>query len=235
MNTSSQKLQSQDFRKPKIITIDGPAASGKSTLSRNLAQALGWSWVSTGAFYRALAWLAQDQGVLPTEVSRLVQLSQSSDWQLRMEPQGTHVYFKGLDITEQIAQESVGSLASKISQVAEVRKQLLEAQRNLLNLAKGGGLIAEGRDCGTVVFPDAELKLYLTANQEDRAMRRASEQGLSFDATQRAQELRDREDKRRLHAPLVRAENAILVDTSGRDFSDVLAEVRALVRDRLQI
>ena len=160
-----------------VVTIDGPAASGKSTVSRELAKRLGWKWVSTGAFYRGLAYVALQTNVDLDDINSLKELTHSSVWNVSMESDRTRVYFKNQDVTDQIAHEDVGSFASRISHYPEVRKALLDSQRNC---SQGPhGLVAEGRDCGTVVFPQAQAKVYLTASSEHRAARRAAEQGSS--------------------------------------------------------
>src|SRR5690242_11246027 len=147
--------------RPLIITIDGPAASGKTSVSRELARMLGWSWVSTGAFYRGLAYVAQLAGVALDDENALSELCHSNIWEVRMTPENTLVFFKGKDVSARIYDEDNGAAASKVSQYMKVRKNLLEVQRRCaMNVA---GLVAEGRDCGTVVFPDAPVKIYLDA------------------------------------------------------------------------
>lgn len=181
-----------------VVTIDGPAASGKSSVSRELARRLGWDWVSTGTFYRGLAWAANDIGIdisgQQTDIEpALVALAKSGRCRVRLTAQTTCFLFDGVDRTDDVSKETVGSLASKISSYPNVRLALLEAQRQCLQ--PGRGLIAEGRDCGTVVFPKADVKVFLTARAEDRAQRRALEEGRSLEATMSDQERRDRSKK----------------------------------------
>ncbi|MBA2212422.1 (d)CMP kinase, partial [Escherichia coli] len=140
-----------------VITIDGPAASGKSSVSRELARRLGWQWVSTGAFYRGLAFAALQLQIDLDDVSTLASLTHDPVWSVKMDDERTRVFFKDQDVTDQIAHEDVGNFASKVSHYPEVRKALLDAQRNCS--AGPQGLVAEGRDCGTVVFPTAEAKV----------------------------------------------------------------------------
>ncbi|HEY8272497.1 MAG TPA: (d)CMP kinase [Pseudobdellovibrionaceae bacterium] len=214
-----------------VITIDGPAASGKSTVSRELATRLGWQWVSTGAFYRALGYAALHSHVEITDVKALTELAHSSVWTVKMGVTRTQVFFKNHEVTDDIFHEDVGNIASKISHYPEVRKALLEAQRNCS--AGPQGLVAEGRDCGTVVFPQAQAKIYLTASSEHRAARRAAELGLDQGQTQEAQEVRDRQDSTRKAAPLSVPENAFVIDTTNMALDEVVDKVETYVRSKL--
>lgn len=214
-----------------VVTIDGPAASGKSTVSRQLAQRLGWQWVSTGAFYRGLGYAALHSNIDITDVKALMDLAHSDKWAVKMNQSRTQVFFEGKDVTDDIAHEDVGNIASKISHYPEVRKALLDAQRNCS--AGPQGLVAEGRDCGTVVFPQAQAKIYLTASSEHRAARRAAELGLDQGDMQEAQKVRDRQDSTRKAAPLSVPENALVVDTTELNLDEVVAKVEDFVRGKL--
>lgn len=214
-----------------VVTIDGPAASGKSTVSRQLAQRLGWQWVSTGAFYRGLGYAALHSNIDITDVKALMDLAHSDKWAVKMNQSRTQVFFDGKDVTDDIAHEDVGNIASKISHYPEVRKALLDAQRNCS--AGPQGLVAEGRDCGTVVFPQAQAKIYLTASSEHRAARRAAELGLDQGDMQEAQKVRDRQDSTRKAAPLSVPENALVVDTTELNLDEVVAKVEDFVRGKL--
>lgn len=214
----------------KVITIDGPAASGKSSVSRELAQRLGCSWLSTGAFYRGLAYVALQMNVELDNVKKLAELSQASIWKVQMTSARTLVLFRDQDVTDQIAHEDVGNFASRISHYPEVRTSLLAAQRNCaygLNC-----LIAEGRDCGTVVFPQADAKIYLTASSEHRAARRAAEQGASADDIKEAQKVRDKQDATRKAAPLQIPEGAFVVDASDLSLPEVVDKVESYIKAR---
>ncbi|MCB0349465.1 MAG: (d)CMP kinase, partial [Bdellovibrionales bacterium] len=189
-----------------VITIDGPAASGKSSVSRELARKLGWAWVSTGSFYRGLAYVANELKYDFNDEEALANLAVSDVWQVRLDPERTLVYFKNKDVTLEAHSESVGTLASKVSQYPKVRESLLQAQRNCASNVPG--LIAEGRDCGSVVFPTAMVKVYLTADQENRAQRRAIEKGEDAKHIAYAQKERDQRDSERKVAPLQVPENA---------------------------
>lgn len=216
----------------KVITIDGPAASGKTTISRELAKRLGWQWVSTGAFYRGLAYVAQLKKVDMKDENALQNLTQSSAWSVEMDPQSTRVMVDGQDVTPEIFQEQVGTIASQISQFPKVRQALLQGQRECQ--ARSQGLIAEGRDCGTVVFPEAEVKIYITASSENRAERRAKEQGLDAQQTEQVQQQRDQQDAQRKVAPLQIPPDAFVLDTTQMPLEEVISRVEAYVRQNLK-
>ncbi len=214
-----------------VITIDGPAASGKSSVSRELASRLSCPWVSTGAFYRGLAFAAHALGTPLQDEAALAALSQSADWKIKMTPQRTEVYFKAKNVTDEISHENIGNIASLISHYPEVRKALLAAQRACSN--SNQGLVAEGRDCGTVVFPHAELKIYLTADSEHRAERRAKELGLSKTDMAAAQKIRDKQDSTRKAAPLQIPDQALVIDNSLLSLEEVVDLIVEQVRKRL--
>lgn len=214
-----------------VITIDGPAASGKSSVSRELAKRLGWSWVSTGAFYRGLGYVAMRKNIDLKDVTALTELIQSDDWSVRMSDENTLVFFGDEDVTQHIFSEEVGQVASLISHYPEVRQCLLDSQRSC---AQGVvGLVAEGRDCGTVVFPFAEAKVYLTASSEIKAARRAKEVGLDEKQVIEAQRIRDAQDSNRKVAPLQVPEKALVVDTSNLSFIEVVDKVEEFARQQL--
>lgn len=215
----------------KVITIDGPAASGKTSVSRELARRLGWHWVSTGAFYRGLGYAAHRLNLNLADEQVLSDLSKSSQWRVEMSESQTHVYFGDEDVTSHIGKEEIGNVASRISSFPQVRASLLAGQRDCKTRTEG--LVAEGRDCGTVVFPEAEVKIYLTARSEDRAERRAKEQGGSAEAIMADQKQRDLQDSTRKTAPLQVPENALVVDTSTMGFEEVVAKVESHVRNAL--
>ena len=214
-----------------VVTIDGPAASGKSSVSRELAQRLGWKWVSTGAFYRGLAYVAMNLNIDLEDVKALAELTHNPIWNIRLESDRTKVFFNQQDVTDDISHEDVGNFASKVSHFPEVRKALLEAQRNC---AKGSeNLVAEGRDCGTVVFPEANAKVFLTASSSHRAARRASELGLDQQDMMNAQKERDHQDSNRKVAPLSIPEEAFVVDSTELSLSEVVDCVERFVRSKI--
>lgn len=214
-----------------VVTIDGPAASGKSSVSRELARRLGWNWVSTGAFYRGLAYAALQLEIDLNDVASLASLTHSPVWSVKMDDACTRVFFKEQEVTDQIAHEDVGSFASKVSHYPEVRKALLAVQRGC---SQGStGLVAEGRDCGTVVFPQAEAKVYLTANSEHRAARRAAELGLDQSDMVKSQQQRDLQDSTRKVAPMAVPEDAFVVDTTELNLEQVVETVVQYVKSKI--
>ena len=217
----------------KIITIDGPAASGKTSVSRMLAQRHGWAWVSTGAFYRGLAYVAKREGVSLEDESALAKLCASNLWEVRMSDQCTLVFLHGHDVTSEIYSEESGAAASSISRFPQVRANLLEAQRACANGVVG--LVAEGRDCGTVVFPEADFKIYLTAGSANRAARRAKEEGRDLEETKKAQVLRDLQDSSRQTAPMQVPPDAHVIDSSGLDLNEVVEILEKLTRKELEL
>ncbi len=216
-----------------VITIDGPAASGKSSVSRELAKSLGISWVSTGSFYRGLAFAAIQRKIPLTDREKLSELAMSDLWKVQMTEKFTQVYFQGRDVTELIAQEEVGNAASLISHYPEIRQSLLDFQRNCAFGVKG--LVAEGRDCGTVIFPQAEAKIYMTASSEHRATRRAQELGVDQKQMVQQQQQRDQQDSTRKVAPLQIPADALVVDTTEMTFSEVVERVQQFVLSRVKV
>jgi cytidylate kinase len=210
-----------------VITIDGPSASGKTSVSRDLANAMGWKWVSTGAFYRGLALVALKEKVDLSDSRKLVELAQSNIWSVEMTPLETLVLYRGQRVTIETIQEEIGMYASQVSQDPEVRKALLPLQRACREA--GPVLVAEGRDCGTVVFPDAILKIYLTASSDSRALRRSLEHSGSFEVLKDLQKQRDKDDQQRAHAPLQVPPGAQVIDSSTMPREAVVQRARELV------
>jgi len=215
-----------------VITIDGPAASGKSSVSRELAKQFDIPWVSTGAFYRGLAYVAIQEKINLTDTRTLTELAMSNIWRVQMAAEKTEVWYKNKNVTDFIFNEDVGNVASKISHYPEVRSSLLDHQRQCA--FKAPGLVAEGRDCGTVVFPQAEVKVYLTAKSENRAQRRAQELGLDEKEMAAQQKQRDEQDSTRKTAPLQIPENALVVDTTELSLNDVIGRIYLFAKDKLQ-
>jgi cytidylate kinase len=220
----------------RVVTIDGPAASGKTSVSRELARRLGWYWVSTGAFYRGLASVAKRLNYNLDDENALAKLASGGQWKVEMAENNTRVYLEvgnqWEDITDAIAAEDVGNIASKISHFPKVREALLEGQRDCRRRTEG--LVAEGRDCGTVVFPEAEVKIFLTARSENRAERRAKELGLNTAMTAQAQSVRDHQDSTRKVAPMQIPENALVLDSTEMSLDQVVDRVEAHVRQALR-
>ena len=200
-----------------VIAIDGPAGAGKSTVARAAAERLGFSYLDTGAMYRAVAVGVLARGGPPAARAR----------ELRVHGNGRYLV-DGHDVTGDIRTPQAGAEASRIATDREVRTALVERQRELLS---EGDWVAEGRDIGTVVAPDAAVKVYLTASPEERAERRARELGTDARTVLADQTLRDEQDRLREHSPLRPAEGALELDTTGRPVDEVVGEVVSLVDD----
>jgi cytidylate kinase len=198
-----------------VVAIDGPAGAGKSTVARALAHALGFTYLDSGAMYRAVGLMARRHGGPAHE--------RADELELQL---GERVLANGEDVTEAIRTPEVSEAASKVATDPLVREALVRKQRELL---AGGDWVAEGRDIGTVVAPDAAVKVYLTASPEERARRRAEELGTDVGTVLRDQTLRDAQDMDREHSPLMPAPGAVELDTSGLGIDEVVARIVELV------
>lgn len=209
---------------PTVIAIDGPAGSGKSTIARALAERLGLGYLDTGAMYRAVTVAALEKGVDVTDESAVAPLAAALD--LRLE--GTRVWADGAEVTAAIRTVETSRAVSEVAKLPAVRQELVARQRAWV--AERGGGVVEGRDIATVVFPNADLKLYLTARPEVRAARRAGEMGQA-DADAVAADLarRDATDSQRSASPLAVADDATVVDTSDRDVDSIVAGILDLL------
>jgi cytidylate kinase len=206
-----------------IIAIDGPVGSGKSTVARRAAQLLGYIYVDTGAMYRAVALKALRQGVALDATEKLIVLAGKTQIDLQAENGRQRVLLDGEDVTEAIRAPEVSQASSKVAVIAGVRKVLVAEQRRA---GQQGGVVMEGRDIGSVVFPDAELKIYLTASTEVRAQRRWREheqkgEAISLERTLEEVRERDQRDRERTASPLVRAADAVLVDSTAMEAEEV--------------
>lgn len=199
-----------------LVAIDGPAGAGKSTVARATADALGFTYLDSGAMYRCVALAVAEQGGRASEVARSMSIEL-----------GDRVLLDGRDVTEAIRAPEVSENASKVAANPEVRSALVDKQRELI---ASGDYVAEGRDIGTVVAPDAEVKVFLTASAEERARRRAAELGSDPEAVLADQTLRDERDRSREHSPLRPAPGSVELDTTGLDVSDVVERIVALAR-----
>jgi cytidylate kinase len=202
-----------------IIAIDGPAGAGKSTVARAVAKALRFRYLDSGAMYRALGLSLAERDGDPVSRAREVEIGL-----------GDRVTLDGEDVTEAIRTPAVAEAASRVATLRPVRAALADKQRELLH--DGGDWVAEGRDIGTVVAPDAELKVFLTASPEQRARRRAEELGSDYDTVLRDQALRDQQDSQREHSPLAPAADSVEVDTTDLTVDQVVDKIAGLVRER---
>jgi len=218
------------------VAIDGPVAAGKSTIARTVAQKLGYTYIDSGAMYRALAWAAVQDDVPANSTAEASALLARTDIQLIPQPEGgNRVDVNGRDVTAAIRTLEIGQLASRLSEIPGVREQMVARQQEM---ARGGGVVMEGRDIQTVVLPDAEVKIFLTASAEARARRRwleLKERGEAADVEQilAGVKARDERDTNRAHSPLRAAADAVRVDTSDLSIEEVVAAVLEVVQGRL--
>ena len=212
-----------------IIAIDGPSGSGKSTLGRMLARALKLLYLDTGSMYRAVALAVIEAHVDPNDKSAVTTLANGIEIDLQGDPDALCVLLDGRDVTEQIRTESVTEMSSIVSTIPGVRRAMVERQRAM---GKRGAVL-NGRDIGTVVFPDADVKFFLTAAPEERAERRYKEDqttsAATYEETLADMIERDRRDSTRADSPLKVADDAIVIDSTGKDIEQVFAEMMTYV------
>ncbi|MDT0630967.1 (d)CMP kinase [Rubrivirga sp. S365] len=227
-----------------IVALDGPAGSGKSTTARRVAERLGWLYLDTGAMYRAVGVAFRDRG-LPFTAAAARDLLPALDVRLRPAPDRTRVALDGVDVTDRIRTAQAAEDASRVSKLAPVREAMVALQRTVARETDAGGVVAEGRDVGTVVFPDADVKFFLVADLDARARRRladfaASDAGgagsggdpAAFEKVRAEIAERDRRDESRALAPLRPAPDARRLDTTALSVEDQVDEVLRAVRDR---
>jgi cytidylate kinase len=219
-----------------IIAIDGPAGAGKSTIAKELARRLGYLFINTGAMYRAVAWQALSAGISLEEKDRIGRLADESRIELTGPVDAMRVLLDGRDITAEIAAPAISQAASIVSAIPAVRRALVARQQEM---GRAGGVVMEGRDIGTQVFPNAELKIYLDATSDARARRRFAEdtqKGLavaSLEQMKREIEERDHRDKTRADSPLMQADDAILIDSSDMSIEQVLDRILELMKNHV--
>ncbi len=207
-----------------VIAIDGPSGAGKSTAARRLAERLGYIYIDTGAMYRAIGWKAKREGIDPADEAKLADLCGRTEVAIKKDNSDPRFSVDGIDVTGDIRTPEMGMMASAVSKSPAVRARLLTLQREL---GRGGGVVMDGRDIGTVVFPDADVKFYLEASAGERGRRRYLElkaKGMDVDRAQITKEIeeRDRQDSGRALAPLKKADDALLIDSSSMSIEDVL-------------
>jgi CMP/dCMP kinase len=217
-----------------VVTIDGPAGAGKSTVAKALARHLGYTFLDSGALYRAGAWAARRQGITWSDGRGLGALIHSLTIRFETQGQANHIKVDEIDVTYEIRQPEISEGASQVSAFPEVRDALLALQRRIGAAAR---VVAEGRDMGTVVFPDAPAKFFLIAPIEERARRRTLELAQAgspqaFEVVLEEMRIRDQRDSTRAAAPLRRADDAIEIDTGGLTPEEVVARMAAVVRER---
>lgn len=209
-----------------VIAIDGPAGAGKSTIARALAARLGLDYLDTGAMYRAVTYAAMHRGISVDDVPAVADLARS----ISLEVSEHGVLVEGDDVTAAIRTPAITAAVSAVAANSEVRAELRARQQHWAAV-HGGGVI-EGRDIGSVVFPDARIKLYLTASPRVRAERRVAEAGGDLAEIERAIAVRDSKDSSRADSPLRQADGSVVVDTTGLSIDEVLNEIEALLKER---
>lgn len=217
------------------MTIDGPAGAGKSTVARELATRLGYLYLDTGALYRAVAWKVRSAGVKPEDEEAVARLLQSLQVTMAQQDDGMHVAVDGRDVTAEIRTPEISAIASQVSAIPAVRDWLLPVQRRM---GAAGGVVAEGRDLGTRVFPGADAKFFLDADVQTRARRRQRDladtgQSATLERTREDLETRDRRDRSRAIAPLVPAADAEVIDSSSLTVEQVVDRMLQTIAAKL--
>jgi cytidylate kinase len=209
------------------VAIDGPAGAGKSTLARRIASKLGFIYVDTGAMYRAVALWARRRKVAVSDMHRLEQLANEAN--IEFEPGTDAVLLNGEDVSKAIRAPEIAQAASEISRIPAVRRALVSKQRAM---GEQASVVMEGRDIGSIVFPDATIKIFLDALPEERTDRKSRELSLPAEFVAKELHERDRRDRTRTESPLVQAPDAVYVDTTGLSIDEVEATLLKLIRDR---
>ncbi len=217
-----------------IIAIDGPAGAGKTTTAKEVARRLGFNYLDTGAMYRAIALHALRKKCNLDDRREIAEIANSADVFLEFENGSQITLLNGEDVSELVRSPEVSKAVTPVSEVSEVRSKMVSLQREL---GKNGGIVIEGRDIGTIVFPDAELKFFLTADLPERARRRSSDferTGITAEIEEVAAdiEIRDNRDQSRAHSPLAQAPDAIVIDTTNLDFEEQVEKIIQHYQDK---
>jgi len=221
------------FMKRIVVAIDGPAGAGKSTIAKLAAEKLGYAYIDTGAMYRSVAWKFLETGKAFDE-AYISELAKTMVIEFKPEANINRVFVDGVEVTGAIRSAEVTANVSRVAAIGDVREAMVEQQRRM---GETGGVLMDGRDIGTVVFPNAQLKIFLTASVEERAMRRYKElvaKGEQVDLAQLQNDIasRDKQDSERAISPLRQAEDALLLDTSDMNIQQVTEKILALVEER---
>ncbi len=218
-----------------VVAIDGPAGAGKSTIAKLVAEKLGYAYIDTGAMYRSVAWKFLQAGKEFDEAF-ISQLAQTMVIEFKPEASVNRVFVDGVEVTEAIRSAEVTANVSRVAAIGAVREAMVAQQRRM---GESGGVLMDGRDIGTVVFPNAQLKIFLTASVEERALRRYKElvaKGQDVDLAQLKEDIasRDKQDSERAISPLRQAEDALLLDTSDMNIEQVTTKILELVEEKAQ-
>ncbi|SCF29710.1 cytidylate kinase [Micromonospora purpureochromogenes] len=213
-----------------VVAVDGPSGSGKSTVSRRLAAGLGARYLDTGAMYRAITWAVLRSGIDLTDVESVAKVAGEVDLRIGTDPQGYGVTADGVNVDKEIRGPEVTAAVSAVAAVPAVRELLVARQRQMITNA--GRIVVEGRDIGSVVAPDADLKVYLTASEAARAHRRSAEDAVDVAATAADLARRDQLDSTRKVNPLQQAPDAVVLDTTELGIDEVVARLRDLLTER---
>jgi cytidylate kinase len=214
-----------------VVAVDGPSGSGKSTVSRRLAIALDAAYLDTGAMYRAVTWAVLRSGVDPHDADSVAKVAGEVDLEIGTDPAVRHVRVDSTPVETDIRGPEVTGAVSAVSAVPAVRRLLVAQQREIIAAVRR--IVVEGRDIGSVVAPDADLKVYLTASAATRAQRRSAEDAADMDLTAADLARRDHLDSTRAAAPLLQAPDAVVLDTTGMDIDEVVARLRVLIDERV--
>lgn len=217
------------------VAIDGPASSGKSTVAKIIAKRFGYVYCDTGAMYRSVTWAALENGIDVSDTKQVIDLARRIKITFEPGQPDQRVFVDGHEVTKDIRTEKIAANVSAVAAIPEVRAQMVEQQRQI---AQAGGIVMDGRDIGTTVLPDAQVKVFLVASAHERAQRRYEEnlqKGLatqSLDELEAAIKLRDQKDSTRKVSPLTQAKDAILIDTTSLTIDQVVDEISALIKKK---